>query len=146
MILGDCVDKVAELESDSIDFSIFSPPFSDLYTYSNSDRDMPDTSWITGKSKASKKTLLITAYMKPDETEEVEHVDENEQEYLKSGEIKRYTVMLGPPAMGHIFILGNDYIYNTPIGSIFKWKNYKEWHAGTNAGLTPNYMFHILGS
>ena len=46
---------------------------------SNSDRDMPDTSWITGKSKASKKTLLITAYMKPDETEEVEHVDENEQ-------------------------------------------------------------------
>jgi hypothetical protein len=73
-------------------------------------------------------------------------VDENEQEYLKSGEIKRYTVMLGPPAMGHIFILGNDYLYNTPIGSIFKWKNYKEWHAGTNAGLTPNYMFHILGS
>ncbi len=38
--LGDCVEVVAELASDSIDYSIFSPPFASLYTYSNSDRDM----------------------------------------------------------------------------------------------------------
>lgn len=38
--LGDCVDVAKEIESDSIDFSVFSPPFSSLYTYSNSDRDM----------------------------------------------------------------------------------------------------------
>lgn len=38
--LGDCVDVASEIESDSIDFSVFSPPFSSLYTYSNSDRDM----------------------------------------------------------------------------------------------------------
>lgn len=37
---GDCVDVVSALPSDSIDFSIFSPPFASLYTYSNSDRDM----------------------------------------------------------------------------------------------------------
>lgn len=38
--LCDCVELATEIESDSIDFSIFSPPFSSLYTYSNSERDM----------------------------------------------------------------------------------------------------------
>lgn len=40
MNLGDCVTGVARLPDESIDFSIFSPPFASLYTYSNSDRDM----------------------------------------------------------------------------------------------------------
>lgn len=40
MHLGDCVEKVAEMKDGSIDFSIFSPPFASLYTYSNSERDM----------------------------------------------------------------------------------------------------------
>jgi len=38
--LGDCVEVVSEMPSDSIGFSVFSPPFASLYTYSNSDRDM----------------------------------------------------------------------------------------------------------
>lgn len=37
---ADCVDLASEIESDSIDYSIFSPPFASLYTYSNSNRDM----------------------------------------------------------------------------------------------------------
>lgn len=37
---GDCVDVVSGLPSQSIDYSIFSPPFASLYTYSNSPRDM----------------------------------------------------------------------------------------------------------
>ena len=37
---GDCVEVVSGLPSDSIGYSIFSPPFASLYTYSNSDRDM----------------------------------------------------------------------------------------------------------
>jgi DNA modification methylase len=40
MYLGDCVETAKKLESESIDFSVFSPPFASLYTYSNSDRDM----------------------------------------------------------------------------------------------------------
>ena len=40
MELGDCVEIVAEIPDESIDYSIFSPPFASLYTYSNSDRDM----------------------------------------------------------------------------------------------------------
>jgi superfamily II DNA or RNA helicase len=38
--LADCVDLSSELTPESIDYSIFSPPFSSLYTYSNSERDM----------------------------------------------------------------------------------------------------------
>ena len=40
MMLGDCVERIKEIESDSIGLSVFSPPFASLYTYSNSDRDM----------------------------------------------------------------------------------------------------------
>lgn len=40
MYHGDCVEVVSQLPSNSVHFSIFSPPFSSLYTYSNSDRDM----------------------------------------------------------------------------------------------------------
>lgn len=40
LLLGDCVERAAELPDDSVGFSVFSPPFASLYTYSNSDRDM----------------------------------------------------------------------------------------------------------
>lgn len=40
LMLGDCVERVKELSDESIHFSVFSPPFASLYTYSNSDRDM----------------------------------------------------------------------------------------------------------
>jgi DNA modification methylase len=38
--LGDCVDVVGEMPAESVDFTIYSPPFASLYTYSASDRDM----------------------------------------------------------------------------------------------------------
>lgn len=37
---GDCVETLKGLPAKSIDYSIFSPPFASLYTYSNSPRDM----------------------------------------------------------------------------------------------------------
>lgn len=37
---GDCCEVVKALPDNSIHFSIFSPPFASLYTYSNSERDM----------------------------------------------------------------------------------------------------------
>ena len=40
MRLGDCVEEAGQLDSGSVDYSIFSPPFASLYTYSNSERDM----------------------------------------------------------------------------------------------------------
>lgn len=40
LMLGDCVERIREIDDNSIDFSVFSPPFASLYTYSASDRDM----------------------------------------------------------------------------------------------------------
>lgn len=37
---GDCVEVIKGLPGNSIHYSIFSPPFASLYTYSNSERDM----------------------------------------------------------------------------------------------------------
>lgn len=37
---GDCVQLIAELESESIGLSVFSPPFAELYTYSSHLEDM----------------------------------------------------------------------------------------------------------
>lgn len=37
---GDCVEVLEGIPDRSIDYSIFSPPFASLYTYSNSPRDM----------------------------------------------------------------------------------------------------------
>ena len=37
---GDCVEVTRGLPDESVGFSVFSPPFASLYTYSNSERDM----------------------------------------------------------------------------------------------------------
>lgn len=37
---ADCIELAREIESDSVGFTIYSPPFASLFTYSNSDRDM----------------------------------------------------------------------------------------------------------
>lgn len=44
LILGDCVDALPSIPDGSIGFSVFSPPFASLYTYSNSERDMGNCS------------------------------------------------------------------------------------------------------
>lgn len=72
-------------------------------------------------------------------------VDEDEEEYKKHGEIKRYSCFISGCSLGHIFILGDDYYYNQNPGTLVKWKKYNEWHAGINGGLIPKYMLHIIG-
>ncbi len=37
---GDCVEVIKGIPDESVGFSVFSPPFASLYTYSNSERDM----------------------------------------------------------------------------------------------------------
>ena len=40
LIYGDCVQRIKELETNSIDLSVFSPPFSELYVFSDKQEDM----------------------------------------------------------------------------------------------------------
>lgn len=39
-IHGDCIEEIKTIDSDSVGFTVFSPPFAELYTYSDSNRDM----------------------------------------------------------------------------------------------------------
>ena len=39
LINGDCVEEIKKIQSESVDYSFFSPPFSDLYTYSDDPKD-----------------------------------------------------------------------------------------------------------
>lgn len=39
-MLGDSCERLKEVETDSIDLSVYSPPFADLYTYSATERDL----------------------------------------------------------------------------------------------------------
>lgn len=40
LVLGDCVEVLASMPDEHFDYSIFSPPFASLYTYSDSPNDM----------------------------------------------------------------------------------------------------------
>lgn len=40
MMLGDACERLAEIDDDSVDLSVYSPPFASLYTYSPSPRDL----------------------------------------------------------------------------------------------------------
>lgn len=40
LLLGDSCERLGEIPDDSIDFTVYSPPFASLFTYSPSDRDL----------------------------------------------------------------------------------------------------------
>jgi len=44
LIHGDCVEQITTIPDESIGFTVFSPPFAELYTYSDDYRDMGNSS------------------------------------------------------------------------------------------------------
>ncbi len=44
LMLGDSCERLAEIPDNSVDLSVYSPPFSSLYTYSPSERDLGNSS------------------------------------------------------------------------------------------------------
>jgi DNA modification methylase len=46
MMLGDSCERLGELADNSIDLSVYSPPFANLYTYSSSPRDLGNSSGV----------------------------------------------------------------------------------------------------
>jgi hypothetical protein len=73
-------------------------------------------------------------------------VDDNEQEYLKHGPLKRKTVIMHDFVLGQIFILGKVHYYDLKENLVIDWNKYNEWHSASNASMLPNYMFHIIGT
>ena len=59
MVLGDSCEKIKDIETESIHYIIYSPPFSQLYCYSNSERDL-------GNSKTDDEFFNHFKYMASD--------------------------------------------------------------------------------
>lgn len=63
------------------------------YRTVNTDRDMPDLSSLTGSDSVSFKTMVVTAYLLPDETEELcepDGVDDSGEQKVKTTYKKKY--------------------------------------------------------
>jgi hypothetical protein len=72
-------------------------------------------------------------------------IDDNEKEYLKHGELKRFSVFMSKPSIGQLFILGTNYYFNMEQGATISWISHKDWHNGINGSLANKYMFHLIG-
>lgn len=49
--LGDCITHMAEMEAESIDFSVFSPPFPALYAYTSEGADIGNSEDLSGEAR-----------------------------------------------------------------------------------------------
>lgn len=70
-------------------------------------------------------------------------VNDCEEELAKQPDKIRFHCHIMPPTWGHILIVDDQCLYNQPLGSVYKWSSRKLWHAGTNCGLVPKYLFNI---
>lgn len=61
---GDCIEAIRDLPDNSVDFSVYSPPYSSLYIYSESERDMgnveDDEQFMQFYSMLIKEKLRVT--------------------------------------------------------------------------------------
>lgn len=74
------------------------------------------------------------------------HWDTNDdaEQWKLLGNIRRFMVFIEPPAVGHILATEYGCFYNEAVGNIYEWEDWKMWHAGTNCGLTPKFMLHMV--
>lgn len=72
-------------------------------------------------------------------------IDNNENEYLKLGKLRRFTCFIGNSHPGHVSIINNTCMHLEKEGNIYEWSNYREWHAGVNAGTISKFQYNYLG-
>lgn len=70
-------------------------------------------------------------------------VHDDEAEFLQQPDMLRYHCHVSSPAFGHVFVCENELFYNRQQGDAFQWGSRRYWHAGTNCGLVPKYIFNL---
>lgn len=56
---------------------------------------------------------------------------------------RRIHCHIDTPDIGHILIIGDRHLINQPQGETYEWIDPKEWHASSNIGKKPAYLFNI---
>ena len=72
-------------------------------------------------------------------------VEDNEEEWLKLGKLKRWVCFMDIPRWGNVLILEDQCFHNVAQGDIWEWDDYRSHHAGTSMGVHHQYLFHFLG-
>lgn len=72
-------------------------------------------------------------------------VDDNMLEYIKLGELVRYTCHIATPAHGQVMMIEKNCYYMIPQGTLTKWDNFDDWHGASNCGFENHYLYHFLG-
>jgi hypothetical protein len=72
-------------------------------------------------------------------------IDNNEDEFLKQGELVRFTTHMSTPIPGQVFIVSDQVCHMEPVGNTYQWDSYKDWHAGGNCSFESKYLFNFLG-
>jgi hypothetical protein len=70
-------------------------------------------------------------------------ITDDEKKLLAMPERPRWHCHIGKKAFGHIFIANDICFYNQDQGASYMWDDRRYWHAGTNCGLEPKYLFNI---
>ena len=72
-------------------------------------------------------------------------IDDNMDQYMKLGNIKRYTCHIGTPAVGQVLLIEKESFYMVPQGTVTEWPHYMAWHGASNCGFENQYLYHFLG-
>jgi hypothetical protein len=70
---------------------------------------------------------------------------DNEEDLKKIGNIERFHCHMEDTFPGHVLIVENDLFYNAKQGDVYKWPDRNAWHAGSNCGQRPKYIFNFFG-
>jgi hypothetical protein len=70
-------------------------------------------------------------------------VHDDEAELLKQPDMPRWHCHINKPTFGHVFVCENEVFYNRQQGDAFRWDSRRYWHAGSNCGLVPKYLFNL---
>jgi hypothetical protein len=70
--------------------------------------------------------------------------DTNTEKYIE-GKMVRYQMFIEDYKLGHFFVMSDTTLTGYKQGDVYKWDDYKEWHAGGNIGFTPKFIFNFLG-
>jgi hypothetical protein len=72
-------------------------------------------------------------------------VNQNEPHHKTLGNTRRFSCFIEPPKLGHVFMVGDQYLYDQPQGTIWEWSTNRLSHIGMNFGLEKKYLFNFVG-
>ncbi len=72
-------------------------------------------------------------------------IDDNMDQYLKLGQLVRYTCHISKPEHGQVMLVEKESFYMIPQGTITRWPSILAWHGASNCGFSNHYLYHFLG-